>query len=67
MTKKKSKKTRTLLIVEYPSGIVGKGVFKSKLVESVLSPKQYEKRYYGSNEHFQTENAIKVYDVKQIN
>ena len=62
---KRKTKTRTLLVLEYPSGIVGEGKHKSKLVKSVFTPKQYEKRYYGSSEHFQTENAMKVYELKR--
>jgi len=54
------KKKRTLLVFEYPSGIVGKGRFIGKMVESVLTPKQYERRYYRSKEHFRTEHAIEV-------
>jgi len=51
-------------VLEYTSGTVGSGPYKSKLVNSLLTAPQYERRYYGSNEHFQTENAIEVYDLK---
>ena len=58
--KKKSKKGRTLIIIVYPSGVVGKG--KSRIVKkrSVLTPAQYKERYYRSEEHARTEYAISV-------
>ena len=59
------KKKRTLLVLEYPSGKVGKGKHTSTLVESVLTPEQYERRYYRGKEHFRTEHAIEVYELKR--
>ncbi len=60
-----TKKTRKLIIFEYASGIVGKGNTITKIVKSVFTPKQYENRYYRSNEHFRTEYAIDVYELKK--
>ena len=62
----KSKKRKKLLIYIYPSGIVGKGKKQTKIVTSVLTPKQYEHRFYGSSYHFNTEAAIeaKLYHKK---
>lgn len=59
------KKTKKLVVFEYPSGIVGKGKHITKFVHSSLTPKQYEDRYYRSNEHFRTEHAIDVYELKK--
>ena len=56
----KSKKRKKLLIHIYPSGIVGKGKKQTKIVTSVLTPKQYEKRFYGSSYHFNTESAMEA-------
>jgi len=59
-----AKKKRTLIVLEYPSGTVNRGKPKSKIVKSILTPKQYEDRYYRSDDHFKTENAIWVGEVK---
>lgn len=58
MAKKKSKKTRRLAFALYPSGIVGKGKRKVGVVRTTLTPKQFERRWYGSEKHFRTEAAL---------
>jgi hypothetical protein len=59
-SKKITKKRKKLIVYLFPSGIVGKGKPKVKIVTSVLTPKQYEKRFYHSSYHFRTEYAIEV-------
>jgi len=56
----KTKKRRQLIVMIYKSGIVGKGKPMVKIVNSTLTPKQYEDRFYRSNYHFNTEYAMKV-------
>lgn len=61
MVKKKgSKKRRKLLIAVYTSGIVGKGKPKYVIKTSVLTPNQWERRFYHSSYHFNTEYAVEV-------
>lgn len=57
---KKSKKTRRLAVALYPSGIVGKGKKKLGIVRTTLTPKQYERRFYSSSYHSNTESAIAI-------
>lgn len=59
----KNKKAKKLLVTIYPSGIVGRGKGKTKVVRSVLTPLQYKMKYYRSAEHFRTEYAMKVKKV----
>lgn len=56
MVKRKTKKK--LLLTLYPSGVVGRGKKRTRIVTSTLTPKQYEKRFYGSSYHFNTEAAL---------
>jgi len=56
----KNKKRRKLLVALYKSGIEGKGKAHYKIVTSVLTPKQWTRRFYSSSYHFNTEYAVKV-------
>ena len=58
MVKRKTKSKKKLLLTLYPSGTIGRGKKRTKVVTSTLTPKQYEKRFYGSSYHFNTEAAL---------
>ena len=58
---KKNKKRKKLLVIVYPSGIVGRGKKVTKFVTSTLTPSQYVKRFYHSDYHLRTEYAMEAY------
>jgi hypothetical protein len=60
----KRKKAKKLVVSIYPSGVVGKGKKRVKVVSSTLTPRQYEDRFYGSSLHFRTEAAISAKYLK---
>jgi len=55
---------KTLLVATWISGIVGKGKPMYKIVHSKLTPEQYKRKFYNSDYHFRTENAISVKKLK---
>ena len=57
---KKVNKRKKLLVTLYTSGYIGKGKGKTRIVYSTLTPSQYQRRYYSSDEHFNTEYAMEV-------
>ena len=59
--RKKTKKSRRLVVLTWPSTIVGNGTPITKIVSSILTPTQYEDRFYASDLHFRTEYAMSAY------
>lgn len=56
---------RRLNVDIYTSGSVGRGKPKKAYTTSILTPTQWERRFYGGAFHFRTEAAVDVRYAKR--